>query len=213
MCLRGSARLAHTTLLSRVGYIIFPLVLHLVNAKLAVDKTRKASAGKELNVFLCALKLLGEHHDHAGFAAWISTKCLQYFCRAKPALPVDPKSGLPLSRDWTELSIDQPAFYFRLAAYVDLSLSQGRPPQEHEQVEYLQISPTQNNNDGPAENADEQNVGSGRVSAAASGMVESALSSFLPPIELDGLLLPDWDDGRGDFNRANYDWGPVDLGH
>lgn len=114
------------------------MVLQLVNLELATGHAHEAMAQQDLNTYLGAFRLLGARHDTTGLAVQITTKCLQYFRSMRQASSPDftsPSTG----RNWTDISICQPTAYLRLVAWLDLSISYGRPAQASELHEYLPL--------------------------------------------------------------------------
>lgn len=182
--------------------MLFPMVLQIVNVELAGDKSREAPARQELDVYLRTIRLLSTRHDHSGYAAQITSKCLQYFRRVRELSPISSKNELPSSYNWTDISISQPAIYLRLAAYLDLSLARGRPPEENDVCDYLHL---------PQDIQLDIDVEFLNSEGPSTGMNDPTLPSLLQTMEPNGVLS-DWD-GYRDMDTADYAYESADVNY
>ncbi|PGH23918.1 hypothetical protein AJ80_01980 [Polytolypa hystricis UAMH7299] len=125
-----------------VGYIVFPLILHSLNIKLASHALQLAAEKSELDIFLETMKLLGSRFDNTEYVLQFVTKGIQCFKNMFPhetgvtnkrsAGSETAVSSLAPGYDWAEVLMRDPTKYLSLVTYLDLSMSRGRLPTDTE---------------------------------------------------------------------------------
>lgn len=135
----------------RVAYSALPLVLHILDVKLATSPTQMAQKQGRLNVYMEAMNELQSQYDGTDEVRNFIKAVVEYFTvRILPPKSTGPSIGhgstsyhaysnggvlgapisITVERDWGHMLVHQPTLFFRLSYTIDLSLSKGRYPDE-----------------------------------------------------------------------------------
>ncbi|TDZ46012.1 Cutinase transcription factor 1 beta [Colletotrichum trifolii] len=130
-------RLARWLPISAVTCTALPLVLHILDVKLAASSrsfdpnTQSALKQHRLNILIEAMKTYQPQYDGVD---WVSETIRHIVNLAQldspPGDTGSPSEGGAVIADWTDILASQPSSYLRLALTMDLSLSKGRLPED-----------------------------------------------------------------------------------
>ncbi|KAL0934747.1 fungal specific transcription factor domain-containing protein [Colletotrichum truncatum] len=130
-------RLARWLPISAVACTALPLVLHILDVKLASSSrsfdpnTQSALKQHRLNILIEAMKTYQPQYDGVD---WVSEAIRHIVNLAQLDPPAgesgNANEGSTVNTDWTDILASQPSSYLRLALTMDLSLSKGRLPED-----------------------------------------------------------------------------------